>query len=286
MRSHAQYVNPLGGCGILARFYTLSITCIALAFAVAVVCAVSSDLHAQADAQVTELRIHILDESNQPVRSAEVILRAQKRVERSVRSDSTGRASFYGIERGMWSMTVRRLGLSPVSEDIRIGTGWNEYTVVTKSAAMTLVGLRIVGGKEVSRRLDDFERRTSAGSANGVVTREQIDKLGPIVLSRMLRGIAGVRIADSSGATVAISTRGEKPTRNTRGPGFTMVPCVMRVSVDGILMPAQFNIDQIVPRDVHGVEVFSGPARTPPELGGGLRTDDWCGMIAIWTRDR
>jgi len=102
----------------------------------------------------------------------------------------------------------------------------------------------------------------------------------------MLRGIAGLRIADSSGATVAISSRGDKPTRNARRLGFTMVPCVMRVAVDGILMRAQFNIDQIVPRDVHGIEVFSGPARTPPELGGGLRTDDWCGLIAIWTRDR
>ncbi|WP_373058112.1 carboxypeptidase regulatory-like domain-containing protein [Gemmatimonas sp.] len=276
--------SPSGKCLTRARVSASSIKYFAVA--VAVMCAVSSVLHAQTETSVTELRIHILDESNQPVRSAEVILRAQKRVERSVRSDSTGRAAFDGIEPGLWSMTVRRLGLSPVSVDIRIGTGWNEYTVVTKTAAMSLVGVRIVGGKEVSRRLDGFERRRSAGSASGVVTREQIDKLGPIVLSRMLRGINGVRVADSSGATVAISTRGDKPTRNARGPGLTMVPCVMRVAVDGILMPAQFNIDQIVPRDVHGIEVFSGPARTPPELGGGLRTDDWCGLIAIWTRDR
>ena len=94
------------------------------------------------------------------------------------------------------------------------------------------------------------------------------------------------RIADSLGSIVAVSTRGAKPTRLTNGrPGFALVQCVMRVSIDGILLPALTNIDEIVPNDVHGIEIYFGPARTPPELAG-LRTDNWCGLIAVWTRDR
>lgn len=61
--------------------------------------------------------------------------------------------------------------------------------------------------------------------------------------------------------------------------------CVMRLTLDGVVMPALSDIDAIIPKDVYGIEIFSGPARLPPELAG-LRTDNWCGVIAIWTRDR
>jgi len=59
----------------------------------------------------------------------------------------------------------------------------------------------------------------------------------------------------------------------------------MRLTLDGVVMPALSDIDAIIPKDVYGIEIFSGPARLPPELAG-LRTDNWCGVIAIWTRDR
>ncbi|HEY0931126.1 MAG TPA: hypothetical protein VGE27_14495 [Gemmatimonas sp.] len=59
----------------------------------------------------------------------------------------------------------------------------------------------------------------------------------------------------------------------------------MRISVDGIILPPLTHIDQVVPKDVYGIEVYYGPARMPPELEG-MRTDNWCGLIAIWTRDR
>lgn len=104
-------------------------------------------------------------------------------------------------------------------------------------------------------------------------------------LSRVLRGMAGLRLADSLGNTVAISTRGAKPTPlpGGRSSGFALVPCVLRVVLDGVLQPALSNLDAIVPRDVHGIEVYYGPSRLPPEMAG-IRTDNWCGVIAIWTR--
>lgn len=54
--------------------------------------------------------------------------------------------------------------------------------------------------------------------------------------------------------------------------------------VDGIIVPALSSIDNIVPKEVHGVELYLGAARVPVELAG-TRTDNWCGVIAIWTRD-
>jgi hypothetical protein len=245
----------------------------------------TSVARAQTPAEVGELTVRITEADGQPVVAGEVLLQGRRRADHVVRSDSTGVAVVLGLEPGLWALTVRRVGFKPVSQDLRIAGGRNEYTVVATPSALTLAGVRVVGGAVYSARLDDFERRRLAGTASAVVTHEQIEKLGPIATSRMLRGIGGLRIADSSGAIVAISTRGSKPTPNTKGPGFAMVQCVMRVAVDGTIMSPLFNIDQIIPKDVHGIEVFDGPARLPPEFSG-VRTDNWCGLVAVWTRDR
>ena len=70
---------------------------------------------------------------------------------------------------------------------------------------------------------------------------------------------------------------------NRQPYGIALVPCVLRVMLDGIVLPALSDIDKVVPQDVHGVEVFFGAASIPPSLGG-MRSDNWCGLIAIWTR--
>ena len=64
-----------------------------------------------------------------------------------------------------------------------------------------------------------------------------------------------------------------------------MVDCVLRVMVDGIVQPPLTHLDAVVPNDVYGIEIFYGAARLPVQFAG-LRTDNWCGMVAIWTRDR
>ncbi|WP_337171988.1 carboxypeptidase regulatory-like domain-containing protein [Gemmatimonas aurantiaca] len=242
--------------------------------------------HLAAQVASGNVQVRVVDAALAPVAAAEVILQGEKRQAFSARSDSTGQALIGGIPPGLWVITVRRVGLKSVTGSIRVAAGQNVYSVQIDEAALTLVGMRVVGDRVYSARLDDFERRRQAGLPSAVVTQEQIDRLGPVQLSRMLRGMSGLKIADSSGSTVAISSRGAVP---FRPPGsatpFIMVPCVMRMAVDGVLMPGLSNIDQIVPKDVHGIEVYYGPARMPPELGG-LRTDNWCGLIAIWTRDR
>lgn len=240
-------------------------------------------------AQQTEhgqVQVHVVDVALKPVAMAEVILRGEKRQAFTMRSDSTGHAFFDGVPAGIWVMTVRRIGLKSVTGSIRVGVGRNTYTVQVDESTLTLVGMRVVGDRTYSARLDDFERRRLAGTPSAVVTQEQIDRIGPVQLSRMLRGMSGLRIGDSMGVTVAISTRGAKPARPARGGSpLGLVQCVMRISIDGIPLPALSNIDEIVPKDVHGIEVYFGPARTPPELAA-LRTDNWCGLIAVWTRDR
>jgi hypothetical protein len=75
--------------------------------------------------------------------------------------------------------------------------------------------------------------------------------------------MAGLRIADSSGATVAISTRGQKVSREG-----AVTPCVMRVMMDGILMSESKRHRQRAAVDVYAVEVFYGPRAFHRSLRG------------------
>jgi len=196
----------------------------------------------------------------------------------SARSDSVGVARFVGLGAGDAELHVRRVGYREGGLRTRLQTGNNEVAVVVRGSTVTLESMTTFADGNRPARLADVDARIARGEPSAVVTRADIDKRNPLVLSQMLRGVAGLRLADSSGAMVAISTRGAKLKREGM-----MVPCVMRVMMDGVIMSASVDIDNVIPYAVHAVEVFYGGARVPPQFGG-IRTDQWCGLIAIWTR--
>lgn len=196
----------------------------------------------------------------------------------SARSDSVGVARFVGLGAGDAELHVRRVGYREGGLQTRLQTGNNEVAVVVRGSTVTLESMTTFADGNRPARLADVDARIARGEPSAVVTRADIDKRNPLVLSQMLRGVAGLRLADSSGAMVAISTRGAKLKREGM-----MVPCVMRVMMDGVIMSASVDIDNVIPYAVHAVEVFYGGARVPAQFGG-IRTDQWCGLIAIWTR--
>jgi hypothetical protein len=64
----------------------------------------------------------------------------------------------------------------------------------------------------------------------------------------------------------------------------TITKCPFQVLLDGIPMPAAFDLDLLPPPStLAGIEVYVGAASIPVNLGtsGGR----WCGVIAVWTRD-
>ena len=251
--------------------------------ALCVLCCAAHLAHAQTDTTRAALRLHVQSAST-AVPSAAITLESG-RAKLSARTDSAGDARIEALGVGMYRITVMRVGFAPARVDARVGAGENALTINLSGSVAALDAVRIVSNRVLSARLDDFEMRRLRGEASGTVTREEIAKRNPIKLSQLLRGFGGIRIADSLGSIVALSSRGNKPSRNQFGSGFGLVDCAMRTAVDGVLLPSLTNLDGIVPNDVYGVEIYNGPARLPPQFGG-LRTDNWCGLIMIWTRDR
>ncbi|MFL5580183.1 MAG: hypothetical protein ACJ8AO_07405 [Gemmatimonadaceae bacterium] len=55
--------------------------------------------------------------------------------------------------------------------------------------------------------------------------------------------------------------------------------------VDGQVKEWGHSLDSVQSEEVHGIEIYSGPASIPSEFGG-ARTDACCGLVMIWTRAR
>jgi|GEM_PF-3458507 len=181
-----------------------------------------ADAQAVADSAHIALRLRVLTGANTPVQAADVALKLD-RATASARTDSAGDARMTLVRDELYRATIRRIGFGAASIDVRVGVGENMLIIHPDRTTATLDEVRIVADRLTVARLDDFERRRLRGDASATVTREQIDRRGPVKLSQMLRDIPGLRVADSSGSTVLISKRGLKLLRD-----LTLAPCVMR----------------------------------------------------------
>ncbi|MBC8089395.1 MAG: hypothetical protein H7Z40_19190 [Phycisphaerae bacterium] len=228
------------------------------------------------------MNLRLETEAGRPISHAELRFHNREH-EYSARFDSLGVARLTKVPLGAWRAVVRRLGIQQVDVELHVDSGTNSYTIIATEVGHDLAPVRIETGRIVSSRHMEFEARRARGTANAMITRDEIARRNPIQLSQLLRGRSGLRIGDSLGITVAISTRGSKPARTPNGAGFFLAQCVLRVSVDGVLLPPLSDLNTIVPGDVYGMELYYGASRLPPELAG-LSTDSWCGLIAVWTK--
>lgn len=197
-------------------------------------------------------------------------------------TDDRGSVRFETVPAGMHRVVARRLGLAPESLSTTVAAGQAaEVRLLLRSIAMSLGAVDVRDERIVPARLQGFEGRLAAKRNGGqFMTRADIDRIMPQRPSDLVRRMQGMKIMDSLGVQLAVSTRGPKL-------GMMRVPvqCVVRVGVDGSIKEPYFPMNTIVVGDVYGIEVYSGPSTLPPEFGG-ARQDAGCGLIMIWTRSR
>jgi hypothetical protein len=192
-----------------------------------------------------------------------------------VRSDSIGAFRFASVPIGTCELHFRRLGFEPksVNADVAVGKTAN-LIVVLDPSAVEIEGMTVA---ELARRrqiLADFYDRSSRGFGH-FITREQIEKRNPTNLSDMMRMIPGARLIPNHVG----STANLRFSRALTAPGRD---CPPQYYVDGVKTWG-LNIDDIIPRDVEGIEIYPGPAGLPPQFNTKEGTTI-CGVVVIWTR--
>lgn len=196
---------------------------------------------------------------------------------REARFDSAGVVLLLDLRAGVVEVDVRAVGAQPRSARMVLERGANVVDFVLRDQRVELSTVSVLGDRPVPSRLQGYERRRMLGEPNGVVDRGEIERVRPIGVSVLLARLPGVRVMDSLGIKKPVSRRGSLMR------GGQMMPCQMRVMLDGVLLPLDFNLDQIPPMDVHGIEVYAGAARLPPQFGSS-RENSQCGVVLIWTR--
>ena len=229
----------------------------------------------------------VSEPGDRPVADAEIAVPA---VNRRTRSDSAGDFELRDIPAGRYEVVVRAPGFRPLRVPGQFAPGQRiEADLVLERAPQALPEVTVTrpAAAAVMPRLAGFERRRADGE--GVfITRAQLERREHSKLSDVLRSASGVRFIYRDRGGIALANNRYAGTL----PGQKAPPqCYLQIFLDGVRVfePSQLGSPGMDPPDVNqytiagieGIEVYRGPAETPPEFGG---TNAMCGTLVIWTR--
>jgi len=237
-----------------------------LAWIVGAMCLATTHLGAQSRAGA--ISGIVKDSAGMPIPDVEVTAIKLAKV---VRTDTAGRFVIAALPSGSADFSFRRLAYSPIVLSVLIpADDTTDVEVTLGVTALRLTAVVVQDHAAQVRILDAFETRRKQGIGH-FVTREQIEKRHPLLLSDMMRIIPGAEILiGENGRTALRFARVGRPN------------CPPQFFVDGIQVTG-FGIDDMPPGDVEGIELYSGSAGLPPEFNR-MRGTTICGTVAIWTR--
>jgi TonB family protein len=173
---------------------------------------------------------------------------------------------------GRVRLEVRRFGFAPRIIEAEVLAGVDIRLDVLLSSIpqrLEVVEVRERPSASNARLAGYNERRLK--KVGYFITRERIDAANSRRLTDLLSQVPGVRFFSQRGG----------PTHSVRLRGARCPPLVF---LDG--SPAtsgEFDLDNVDPGTVEGIEVYPDMMSIPPELLG-PRDLDRCGVIAIWSR--
>ncbi len=183
-----------------------------------------------------------------------------------VSSDARGEFQFADLDPGQYVIQASAIGYTTMSSPLMLKEA--EVLEIEFEADPEAVNLpELTVEERANYGPPDWVRRKSEGRGR-YITRQYIEDRRASTIPDALRMVPGLRI-ECRGSQVCVARMARAP----RGcsPAFFM---------DGI--PTDAAVLWLTPvGEIEGIEVYSGPAETPPELESAQAR---CGVIAIWTR--
>jgi len=240
-------------------------------------------------APVVDLEVTVLDtRTDEPVVGATVIFRALWGDELGRRvSDEFGKVTFQ-VRRHVGGVRIRagRQGYRMLDTPTLDLSGHDFFVLAVRMdiEAIPLAPLEVVArGRRYfvdrSHILEGFDHRVRLGFGT-YFTRDQIEQIGPLRVTDLLRRVPGVTI-------VGGGTRSEPVLSMNRAQfGAGGGSCPVQIFMDGMLVTragaGPISVDELVtPQAVEGLEIYRGLSTVPAEF---LNENAHCGVVAIWTR--
>lgn len=177
--------------------------------------------------------------------------------------DSHGWFVVASLPHGTYSVHALRLGYEPFLDTLVVGDRGPAVTLALTPAPFRLRPLVVSAPSRGRTYMEDFERRRALGLGS-FVTREDIERRHPHLVTDLFRELPGVRVV-----------------LDRRGDGHLLVRgrCRPKFYVDGVAADDGPSLDMFLrPNDVEGIEVYS-TATVPPQYARSA-----CGAVLIWTR--
>jgi len=219
------------------------------------------------------IRGSVADSAGQPLGGVELLLHDLRM---TVRTRADGRFEFPRVAPGIYVITARHIGYSPVTWPFRLQ---DSVTLGFRlHRAVTTLPLVVVNGevKRMTATLVGFyERLRSSGAPrSSFITREEIEKRNPWRTSDLIR---------DRGARAVACLRGVIYLDGVPMPGGSPFdpPAGKRRTVPD----SRTAVDIVSPGEIEAIEIYRGPATIPSQFNATSPTGTRPGcVILIWTR--
>lgn len=189
-----------------------------------------------------------------------------------------GRFRITRVPAGEYLIIVKRVGYRPTSAVIEVAAGDTARLSYTLENVVTELNPVTVTEKPSSLRMGEFLARRKLGFGQ-FMTAEQIQNVNAVFATEIFRRFQGINVSPNRGRQIteyfALSNR--------EGGNPQYGACPYAVVLDDVPLPTPFNLDLLPPpRDLGGIEVYSGPGTVPAKYNGFNRG---CGVILVWTKE-
>ncbi|HEU0052676.1 MAG TPA: carboxypeptidase regulatory-like domain-containing protein [Longimicrobium sp.] len=192
-------------------------------------------------------------------------------------TDEGGRAHLAGVPEGERLVRVGMLGMETREISVLVQGGATlqmpvrmELQPIELEAVRAEASIRTRGTRMLHSA--GFYERKAIGNGR-FLTRAEIERMQPRFVSDVLRRTTSLAMqANLFSRSRVASRRSGAPQAPNR--------CETQVFMNGI-PTGQFEIDEVNPEDIEGIEIYDGAADVPPAF---TRGTSLCGAIVIWVR--
>ena len=224
-------------------------------------------------AQAQQVRFRVTSDTlDTPVPKAQVVSLNDRAV---WRTDDDGRILLTVVHAGPNIFTIRHLGLAPITMTLEVPEHGTRAVHVIMAPAPQRLDTMTIKALAAEPQLSAFDERRMHNAGGHFITWADIERQQPHETIDLFRRVLGLQV---------IRVNAEQTIVSTRGTGFAGSSCRPGVGLDGMVFGNDFDVDDIPPSAIYGIEIYNGGATVPSRyLASGATTA--CGLIMIWTMD-